>query len=45
MVINFAQELESIEELTIKLCKGADAAIDYMKYIKYQETKVIISEK
>jgi len=45
MIINFAQELESIEELTVKLCKGTDAAIDYMKSIKFQDTKVIISGK
>ena len=39
----YAKELESIGLLSFRLFKEIDKAINHMKYIKFQETKVIIS--
>ena len=39
----YAKELESMGLLNHKLCKEVDEAINHLKYIEFQETKVIIS--
>ena len=38
------KELESIDLLNYRLFKKIDKAINHMKYIEFQETKVIISD-
>ncbi len=39
----YSKKLESIGLLSLKLCKEVDEAINHLKYIEFQETKVIIS--
>lgn len=39
----YLKELESIGLLNFRLFKEIDKAINHMKYIEFQETKVIIS--
>ena len=39
----YAKELESIGLLSFRLFKEIDIAINHMKFIEFQETKVIIS--
>ena len=41
----YLKELESIGLLNIRLFKEIDKAINHMKYIKFHETKVIVSGK
>ena len=41
----YLKELESTGLLNIRLFKEIDKAINHMKYIEFQETKVIISGK
>ena len=41
--IIYFKELESIGLLNVRLFKQIDKAINHMKYIEFQETKVIIS--
>ena len=41
----YLKELESIGLLNVRLFKQIDKAINHMKYIDFQETKVIISGK
>jgi hypothetical protein len=40
----YLKELESIGILNIRLFKEIDKAINHMKYIEFQETKVIIKD-
>ena len=39
----YSKELKQIDSLNHKLCKNVDDAVDYMKKIKFKETKVIVS--
>ena len=39
----FSKELESTKTLTVKLFKYIDEAIDYLKGIKFQETKIVVN--
>ena len=41
----YTKELESMGLLSFRLFKEIDKAINHMKYIEFQETKVIISGK
>ena len=41
----YIKELESIGLLNFRLFKEISKAINFMKYIKFQETKVIISDR
>ena len=41
----YIKELESIYFLNFRFFKKIDQALNYIKYIKFQETKVIISDK
>ena len=41
----YQKELESIDLFNFRFFKEIDIAINHMKYIKFQETKVIISGK
>ena len=41
----YSKELDSFGNLLIELFKNLDKAIEYMKYIKFQDTKVIVSGK
>ena len=41
----YIKELESIGLLSFRLFKEISKAINFMKYIKFQETKVIISDR
>jgi len=41
----YTKELESMGLLNFRLFKEIDKAINHMKYIKFQETKVIISDR
>ena len=42
---SYVKELQSIGSLRVRLFKEVDKAIIHMKYIEFQETKVIISGK
>ena len=39
----YAKEIESLTQFKLKLFKNVDAAINYLKTIKFEETKIIIS--
>ena len=41
---SYAKELESLGSLRLRLFKEVNKAVIYMKYIEFQETKVIISD-
>ena len=41
----YAEELYSFGSLIVRLFKNLDKAIEHMKYIEFQETKVIVSGK
>ena len=41
----YAEELNSFGSLIVRLFKNLDKAIEHMKYIEFQETKVIVSGK
>ena len=41
----YTKELNSFGSLNVRLFKNLDKAIDYLKYIEFQETKIILSGK
>ena len=41
----YAKELKSISSFIVQLFKNIDKAIDHLKYIEFQETKIILGSK
>ena len=41
----YAKELTPIDSLNVRLFKNLDKAIGHMKFIEFQETKIIINSK
>ena len=41
----YAEELKSFGSLILRMSKNLDKAFEYMKYIEFQETKVIVNDK
>ena len=43
--LDFAQKINSLGSYTLKKCINVDSAIEFMKGIEFEETKIIISDK